>query len=134
MNQELSKSAKIISWVCQIGAALVLLQTLRFKFTAHPESVYIFATLGMEPAGRWIIGVLELFTGIGLLIPSIAATAAFVGLGLMFGAIFAHLTKLGIVVQNDGGFLFMLALVVVVCCAIVVWIRRKELPLIGRTM
>ena len=35
-----------------IIAAIVLLQTLYFKFTAHPDSVYIFTTLGIEPYGR----------------------------------------------------------------------------------
>lgn len=118
------------TWVLRIIPALIFLQTLFFKFTAAPESVYIFETLGLEPIGRIASGVAELISAILLLIPRTTLLGAGLGLGVISGAIVSHLTKLGIVVQDDGGTLFILAIVTFVCCAILVWQNRKKLPFI----
>lgn len=115
-----------LTWVLRLVAAVILLQTLFFKFTAAPESVYIFSQLGMEPWGRIGIGVGELITGILLLIPRTGWLGALGGVGLMTGAIFFHLTILGIEVQGDGGTLFAMALVVFVSCLVLLWIYRRE--------
>lgn len=112
-------------WLLRIIPAIVMLQTLYFKFTAAPESVYIFSTLGMEPAGRIGIGCLELLASIMLLIPRTSPLGALLGVGLMAGAILSHLTKLGIVVMDDGGYLFFLAIVVFICCVTLVVLWRK---------
>src|SRR4051812_45064355 len=90
-------------WILRILAALIMLQTLYFKFTAADESVYIFSRLGMEPWGRIGTGVLELIASALILVPKTTALSALLAIGLMGGAIFFHLTKLGIVVRNDGG-------------------------------
>lgn len=127
----LSKRATMVSWACQIVAAIILGQTLFFKFTAAPESVFIFTTLGVEPWGRIGSGVMELFAALMLLIPRMHAIGAGLAIGLMAGAIGAHLTTLGIEVQGDGGTLFGLAVTTAVCAAVVLVIRRRELPLIG---
>ncbi|HXG43240.1 MAG TPA: DoxX family protein [Gemmatimonadales bacterium] len=129
---ELPRHLLIVSWAAQIAAAAILAQTLYFKFTGAPESVYIFSTLGMEPWGRIGTGVLELVTAILLLIPATAALGALLALGLMTGAIFFHLVKLGISVQGDGGLLFGLALIVFACAATVVLLRRTQIPILGR--
>ena len=97
---------KVISWIAASIAAVIMLQTLYFKFSAAPESVYIFSTLGLEPWGRIGSGVGELIASALILIPSLRWSGALLGLGIISGAIFAHLTKLGISVQNDGGYLF----------------------------
>ena len=131
MSRMLSGRWLWISWVAQVVAAFILLQTLFFKFTGAPESVYIFETLGAEPWGRYASGVLELIAGVALLIPKRAAVGAVLGLGAMGGAVVSHLTRLGIEVQGDGGLLFSMALVVLVSCALVAWLRRDQLPLIG---
>src|SRR5262249_8871894 len=94
-----------ISWACRIVAALVLLQTLFFKFTAAPESVYIFTKVGMEPWGRIGSGVVELIAAILLLTPRFVWAGALLSLGVMAGAIVSHLTVLGIEVQGDKGLL-----------------------------
>lgn len=120
-----------IAWLAQIVAAVILLQTLFFKFTASEESVYIFSKLGVEPAGRIGSGVMELITGILLLIPRTAWAGALLGLGIMAGAIGSHLTVLGIEVQGDGGQLFAYALITFVCCATVLVLRRREVPLLN---
>lgn len=120
-----------VVWTCQIVAAAILFQTLFFKFTAAPESVYIFSTLGLEPWGRIGSGVAELIACVLLLVPRSAAVGALLALGVISGAIASHLTRLGIVVMDDGGLLFGLALVVFACSAVVLWVRRGELPVVG---
>jgi hypothetical protein len=113
-------------WGTRVIAAFILLQTLFFKFSGSAESVYIFSTLGMEPWGRIGIGVLELLAAILLLITRVSWIGALLSLGLMLGAIGMHLTLLGIVVQGDGGYLFILAVVVVICSVFVLWTDRER--------
>lgn len=110
--------------------AIILLQTLLYKFTAAPESVYIFSTLGLEPYGRIGLGVVELIVAVLLVVPRTTWLGALLGVGIMAGALFSHMTKLGIVVQNDGGTLFILALITFVCCLLLVWMHRKQIPFI----
>jgi len=122
-----TKQKNIGIWLVKLIAAVILLQTLFFKFSAAPVSVYIFSELGLEPWGRIGIGVLELIASILLLIPRTTQYGAILGLGLMSGAIFSHLTKLGIEVQNDSGKLFMLAIIVFSLCIILIATERKKL-------
>jgi putative oxidoreductase len=127
----LSRTQVGISWVLQLAAAGILLQTLFFKFTGAEESVYIFTTLGAEPWGRIGSGIVELIASALLLVPATASLGAVVALGVMAGAIFSHVAVLGIEVKGDGGLLFGLALVVFACSATVLAIRRAQLPVIG---
>ncbi len=127
----MARSKLVLVWILQIVAAAIFAQTLFFKFSGAEESKYIFSTLGMEPWGRIGSGIAELVVVFLLLIPQTAAIGAVMGLGVISGAIMAHLTKLGIIVQNDGGFLFILAVVVFVTCAGVAWIRRAQIPFVG---
>lgn len=127
----LSKNARIASWVAQIVAAAILAQTLFFKFTGAPESVYIFSTLGLEPWGRIGSGVAELVAVILLINPRTPVLGAVLALGVIAGAIGAHLTKLGIEVQGDGGTLFYLAVTVFAASLAIVVLRRRELPVVG---
>ena len=117
----------IVSWIFRLLAAVIMLQTLFFKFTASPESIYIFKTLGMEPYGRIGSGVMELVASILILYPKTTAFGAVIAIGLMSGAIFFHLTKLGIVVMDDGGQLFIYALLVLVSAIILTIIYRQQL-------
>jgi uncharacterized membrane protein YphA (DoxX/SURF4 family) len=121
------KQRHLIAWIFRIVAALIMLQTLFFKFTAAPESVYIFSKLGMEPWGRIGIGVLELVASVLILVPVTTAFGAVLGLGLMGGAIFFHLTRLGIVVQDDSGQLFIYALLVFISCLMLAIIYRGQI-------
>ncbi len=127
----MTKTQKIISWALQLIVAGILFQTLFFKFTGAEESKYIFMTLGAEPWGRIGSGVVELIAVILLLIPRTVTFGALLALGTITGAIFSHLTKLGIEVKGDGGQLFILACVVFVSSAIILFLRRKEIPVIG---
>ena len=123
---------KYIPLVLRIVVALILIQTLRFKFTAHPDSVYIFETVGLEPIGRIGIGVVELLAAILLLIPRTAWLGAAITLGVIGGAIMMHLTRLGIDVKGDGGLLFGTAVVTFLLSAIILWINREAIPVIGK--
>jgi len=114
-------------WALRILPAIILLQTLFFKFSAAEESVYIFSTLGMEPWGRIGSGIAELIAALLLLYPRTTHLGAVLGLGVMAGAIFFHLTKLGIAVKGDGGLLFIYALLVFISCVILLFIYRNEL-------
>jgi len=125
---------KHIPFTLRIIVALILIQTLRFKFTAHLDSVYIFETTGLEPVGRISIGVLELIAGILLLISKTVWAGALLTLGLIGGAIMMHLTQLGVEVQNDGGVLFITAIVTFVLAAIILYLYRKDIPLIGKKL
>lgn len=127
-----SRGRVILGWILRGIVAGILLQTLFFKFTAAEESVYIFETLGQEPVGRIGSGVVELIASILLFVPGLAAVGALLTLAVISGAIFFHLTKLGIEVQGDGGLLFSLAVVVWLGSAIILWLHRTQLPGMGR--
>jgi hypothetical protein len=124
----------ILSWILRITAAVILAQTLFFKFTAAPESVYIFDKVGLGAPGRIGSGIAELIAAILLLIPGTVWLGAGLALGVMGGAIMSHLTVLGIVVMNDHGLLFGLALTVALCSAILLVIHRRSIPVIGKLL
>lgn len=121
------KLQKILFTVLRFTAAIILLQTLAYKFTAHPDSVHIFSTLGLEPYGRVGIGVLELIAGGLLAYGRFSYLGAVLSLGLMSGAIFSHLAMLGIEVNGDGGSLFTLAVITFICSAGVLYLQRAQL-------
>ena len=123
----------IVSWICRIVVAIILLQTLFFKFTGAEESKYIFTTLlgENEAAGRIGSGVVELIAAILIIYPGTVWLGALIALGTISGAIFSHLTKLGIVVKDDGGFLFILAIIVFLLSAVTLFIHRSAIPFIG---
>ena len=116
-----------VIFVLRLVVAAILAQTLYFKFTGAPESVYIFQTLGIEPWGRLASGVAELVAAVLLLLPRTAVWGALLSLGIISGAILSHLSILGIEVQGDGGLLFGLAVAVFVGSAAIVWHGRDVL-------
>ncbi len=124
----------IFYWILRLVAAFIMLQTLFFKFSGAPESIYIFETVGLEPFGRYASGVAELFASILILIPRTTWLGATLALGVMAGALVSHLTVLGIVVQNDGGTLFAMALIVTLSSSILLWVNRGDIPVIGEKL
>jgi uncharacterized membrane protein YphA (DoxX/SURF4 family) len=133
----LSKAQSVVSWVLQLTVAVILLQTLFFKFTGAEESVYIFSTVGRyvpgaEPWGRIGSGVIELIAALLLLAPATASLGALTTMGVMAGAIATHLTILGIEVKGDGGLLFGLALTAFFGSLVILIIRRSQVPVVGR--
>jgi hypothetical protein len=133
-RKNMSSTLLVISWICRFAVAIILLQTLFFKFTGAEDSKYIFTTLlgpDLEAFGRIGSGVVELVAAILIVIPRTAWLGAFLSLGTISGAILSHLTMLGIVVRDDGGLLFVLAVTVFVLSSIVLLIHRRELPKLG---
>ena len=128
-----SKALKIFDWIVRIVVAVILLQTLFFKFSGARESIYIFTTVGAEPWGRIGSGVVEMIASILLLVPRTAALGAILVFGIACGAIFSHLTKLGLTIPavNDHGELFGLAVTIFVGSLVVLYLRRGEIPLVG---
>ena len=136
----------IFSWVCRIVAAIILLQTLFFKFTAAPESIYIFTKLGLfihtyvtfrsinavEVSGRIGSGIMELIAAVLLLTPRFVWAGALLAMAATGGAIVSDLTFLGIEVQGDKGLLFLLAIAVFVTSAIALFLHRMQVPVLGK--
>lgn len=124
------KSKKNISWVLRFIVALILVQTLYFKFTAHPDSIHIFSKLGIEPWGRIILGIIELITAVLILLPSTKFIGMFISLGIIIGAICSHLFVLGINVSNDGGGLFILAIMVFIAATTFLFLNKKQVQIL----
>lgn len=134
---QLPKGLRIVSWVLQIAIAGVFVLTGFSKLSGAPEAIHIFETLGMEPLGRYATGLAEILAAVLLLVPKTSAIGALLSLLVITGAIGSHLNKLGIQVTmpdgtNDGGTMFGLAVAVFLASIVVLFIRRAQLPLIGR--
>ncbi|NNC70065.1 MAG: DoxX family protein [Flavobacteriaceae bacterium] len=125
---------KYLPFVIRLIVAIILLQTLYYKFGGHPESIYIFEKTGLGVAGRIGSGIAELIAAILILNPRTAWLGATLATGIMAGAIFMHLTKLGIEINGDGGTLFGMALVVFVLSLSTLLINRKNIPIIGEKL
>jgi putative oxidoreductase len=148
MSRPMTSPVLIFSWACRIVAAIILLQTLFFKFTAAPESVYIFTKLGafihayvpfasistVEVSGRIGSGIMELIAAVLLLTPRFVWAGAILAMAVTGGAIVSHFTFLGIEVQGDKGLLFFLAIAVVVTSAIALFLHRLQIPVFGRRL
>ncbi|WP_111306781.1 DoxX family membrane protein [Confluentibacter sediminis] len=123
---------KHLPLILRIIVAVILIQTLRFKFTAHPDSVYIFTKAGLEPVGRIVIGAIELIAGIFLFIPKTIWLGTVLTLGIIVSAIFMHLTRLGIEINGDRGILFYTAILTFILAAIILYLYRKTVPFLKR--
>jgi putative oxidoreductase len=146
MSRPMTTPILVLSWGCRIVAAIILLQTLFFKFTAAPESVYIFTKLGafihtyvpfasigtVEVSGRIGSGVMELIAAVLLLIPRFVWAGAILAMAATGGAIVSHLTFLGIEVQGDKGLLFFLAIAVLMTSVIALLLHRMQIPVFGK--
>ena len=119
----------MFSWILRLVVAIILLQTLYYKFTAHPDSVHIFAAIGIEPWGRIGVGILELITALLILIPNTKVIGIMCSLVIILGAVFSHLLVLGLNVSNDGGALFVLAIIVLIASILFIKINKNEVLL-----
>ena len=117
-----TKTETVISWICRITVVVILLHTLFFQFIGEPESLYVFTKVDMEPWGRCGIGILELIASI-LLVSSCHC---------WLGAIFSRLIVLGLVVQDDGGLLFGLAITVAICSLVTIVLHRRQIPFVSK--
>lgn len=146
MRRTMTTPTSVFSWACRVVAAVILLQTLFFKFTAAPESVYIFTKLAtfihssvpfasisaVEVWGRVGSGIMELIAAVLLLTPRFVWAGAVLAMAATGGAMVSHLTFLGIGVQGDKGLLFFLAIVVFVTSSVALILHRGQIPVSGR--
>lgn len=121
------KASYIVFWIARIIAAMIMVQTLYFKFSGAQESVELFKQLGAEPWGRFGTGVLELIASILIIVPSTVWIGSLLSIGLMTGAILSHVTVIGIA-RNDGGQLFVYALLVFICAIFCFWKSKNQIP------
>lgn len=143
---------KFVPHILAVICSLVFLDSLRFKFTNHPNTQEIFgrlnewaASLGADGLfaqtglfSQYTIGVAELIASALLLLGivpkfrSFQPLGALLGLAVMTGAISFHLfTPLGIDPNNDGGGLFFMACVVwLSCLTILIWRRERLLAVL----
>ncbi len=119
---------KVFDWIARIAAAAILLQTLYFKLLGFDESVFIFTELGVEPWGRIATRIFEFIAAVLLLTPRTVWIGCVLTVGLMVGAILSHLFVLGIEIQNDGGLLFALAVIVAICGTVSFFCHRSDIP------
>ncbi|MCY4523506.1 MAG: DoxX family protein [Halobacteriovoraceae bacterium] len=130
----MNKKQELTAWIFQIIAAVILVPVGMMKFANGETDIYIFTQLGMEPFGRYLIGVLEILSGILLLSRNLSACGGVLGIGVMCGAILAHVSALGFEVMEDGGMHIWILLIVSLSCLVVVFLRKKQLPLIGNQL
>ena len=121
------KITNILLWISRLVAAIIMLQTLFFKFTAAPESVYIFDKVGLGAPGRIGSGIAELIASLLILFPKTSVYGAVLAVGVMSGAIASHLFILGIDVMGDHGQLFIYAVLVTLASLYIIWDGRKQL-------
>ena len=121
------QAQSIFHWVIRIIVAVIMLQTLFFKFSGSEESVYIFSQMGIEPWGRYATGIAELIASVLILYKPATFMGALMALGIMSGAVLSHLFVLGIEVKNDGGLLFAYALVVLAGSLLLLWLNKQQL-------
>jgi hypothetical protein len=126
--ETLTRAELLVSWVCRVIAAVIMIETLFFKFTGAPESVYIFSRMNLEPWWRYGQGIWELLASLLLLTPRYAWAGAILTLGAMGAAILSHLTVLGIAIQGDRGLLFGMALVTFACGLVTTYLHRHSIP------
>jgi len=128
--ETLTRGRLVASWICRFIAAAIMIETLFFKFTAAPESVYIFTKMGTEPWMRWVQGLWELSASICLLVPRLRWAGGILTVGAMHAAILSHVTWLGYSVQGDHGLLFGMALVTFACGFTTMVLHRREIPFV----
>ena len=130
LPETLTRNERVVSWICTLIAAGIMIETLFFKFSAAPESVYIFSKMGTEPWMRWVQGLWELAASICLLIPALRWAGGILTTGAMLAAILSHMTWLGYAIQGDHGLLFSMALVTFTCGFTVMVLHRHEIPFV----
>lgn len=127
---------KNILFIFKVIAAVIMLQTLFYKFSAADESVTLFTKLAGENEAYMRIGtgILELIASIFLFVPKTIWLGALMTVGLMSGAILGHFTKIGISHNNDGGLLFGSAIFIFIIGILILNKEKKKIPLIGEKL
>ncbi len=146
-RHRLPSLGQIVPFGLTAYTSAIFLDSLRYKFTNHPNTQEIFGRLNDWTASfgadglfaqtglfsQYVIGTGELIATSLLLLGltkrfrPLAVIGSVLALAIMTGAISFHtLTPLGIDPNNDGGGLFIAALGVWLSAAALLFLRRKE--------
>ena len=117
----------LLTWICRIVAALIMLQTLYFKFSGAEESIFIFSKVGIEPWGRYATAIAELIASVLILIPRTSVLGALMAVGIMAGALITHIFIIGIEVAGDKGLLFIYACIVLLSSLFIIYTGRRDI-------
>ncbi|SNR15533.1 DoxX family membrane protein [Tenacibaculum jejuense] len=117
----------------KVLAGIIMLQTLFFKFTADMTSVDLFTKVAGENEAFMRIGtgIIELIATILLFLPKKTWLGALITVGVMSGAIFSHIIKIGIIHNNDGGALFIMAIITLISGGILLFLNKKDIPFLN---
>ena len=117
-NLQLGRASLIALWVTQVALAAMFLMAGGSKLAGVPAMVSLFDAIGWGQWFRYVTGVVEVSSGIALLVPSAAVFGAMLLIATMLGATAANLF-LG---QSP-----VAPLVLLLVAAAVAWTRRNQL-------
>jgi uncharacterized membrane protein len=115
-----SKTVNIVIWVLQVLGAVMFIYAGLAKIGADPQQIQGFEAMGLGVTGMYVVGVLEVAGGIGLLLPGVAGFAAAALVALMIGATVLSIGLMGLVP------LIAVPVLTLVVVAIIAWVRRRE--------
>lgn len=124
------KSSQIVTLILRLCVAALLGWAGSLKLSSSPSEIALFTTLGMEPHGRFLVGVLEIAAGILILVPASFIPGAILTWGLMAGAILAHLTKIG--VSGQSGIFFAAAVATLIAASLILYLNRANVQFLNR--
>lgn len=111
----------IVTWILVVIAAVILIYNAYIKLSSNPGAIQLFSSLGLEPFGRFTIGLLELAAAVLMIFPGTVKYGAVLGSILMSGVIVIHITKLGIALNGNYSFFFM-GVIAFLCCISLSWL------------
>lgn len=126
--------SNIIIWVLRIALAGLYLMMSLPKFAGADMTIHIFSSIGIEPWGRYLTGAIEVLVFLLVLIPATTIYGVLLSLVTIFGALMTHFFIIGIVVKNasgtinDGGEIFITALIILALSLINLYVHRSAVP------
>jgi putative oxidoreductase len=117
-NLQRGRASLIALWLTQVALAVMFLMAGGSKLAGVPAMVSLFDALGLGQWFRYVTGVIEVASGIALLVPAAALFGAMLLIPTMLGATAANLF-LG---QSPAA-----PLVLLIVAAAVAWTRRNQL-------
>ena len=118
-NRQRGRAALIALWLTQVALALMFLMAGGSKLAGVPAMVSLFDAIGLGQWFRYVTGIIEVASGIALLVPSAAVFGAMLLIPTMLGAI---VTNVFVVPASP-----VMPLLLLLGAAAVAWARRHQL-------
>ena len=127
------KNQFLFEHILQYFLIFVFIFMSYLKLSSAPEAVLAFEHLGMEPLGRFTIGVLEFNIVLLLLTKKFSPYGLILSFGILSGALIAHTTVLGW--KNSlGSYNILIFFSSFIATLFMMFFRRRRLPLIGKSL